>query len=94
MTPHPKRKSLRERVAARKAGLPEYEGVAEPKPWRRWLRYSGMVMQIIAFVLLVIEVFRMIETDFFGIDQSRIIIYLVVFFTGRVLQMIAGFSRH
>ncbi|GGO12513.1 hypothetical protein GCM10007972_17570 [Iodidimonas muriae] len=51
-------------------------------------------MQLVSFVLLVVEVFRMIETDFHGVDQSRIITYLVVFFTGRVLQMIAGFTRH
>ncbi|GEQ99406.1 hypothetical protein JCM17845_00300 [Iodidimonas gelatinilytica] len=94
MAHHPRRKPLRERVAARKAGLSEYEGAAAPKPWRKWLRYGGMGMQLVSFVLLVVEVFRMIETDFHGVDQSRIITYLVVFFTGRVLQMIAGFTRH
>lgn len=50
-------------------------------------------MQVGTFLLLVVELFRMIETDFTGIDQARIITYLVVFFTGRVLQMIAGSSR-
>ena len=81
-------------MAARKAGLPEEDGpVRSGRTWRTWLRLGGMALQVITFILLVIELFRMIETDFSGIDQARIITYLAIFFTGRVLQMIAGSSR-
>lgn len=81
-------------MAARKAGLPEDDmSVKSGKTWRTWLRLGGMAMQVIVFILLVIELFRIIETDFTGIEQGQIVAYLVVFFTGRVLQMIAGSSR-
>lgn len=80
-------------MAARKAGLPEDDHGPSPQSWRKWMRLGGMAMQVVTFLLLVVELFRMIETDFTGIDQARIITYLVVFFTGRVLQMIAGSSR-
>ena len=93
MTDHPHRRRLRERVAARKAGLPE-PGEAPPQSqWRKSLRLAGIAMQLVSFLLLLLEVFALVERGFVGIDHGLLVTYLVVFFTGRVLQMIAGFRR-
>lgn len=89
----PHRRSLRERVAARKAGLPEEPGAVEQPQWRKPLRLAGIAMQLVAFLLLLVEIVGLVERSFVGIDHGLLVTYLVVFFTGRVLQMIAGFRR-
>lgn len=93
MTGYPHRRRLRERVAARKAGLPEPDEASAPTPWRKWLRWLGVTMQLVSFLLLLLEVFALVERGFIGIRHGLLVSYLVVFFTGRVLQMIAGFRR-
>lgn len=83
---------LRERVAARKSGV-EPDG---PEPETRsltWLAWLGIGLQLVTFVLLCIDFFRLIENGFIGIRYGWLVTLLLLFFTGRLLQMIAGFRR-
>ncbi len=83
-------KSLRERVAARAAG----GGPARPARWRRWLRYSGMAFQIVAFLLLLVEAFRFLDRGFRDLHTGLVTAYLVIFFAGRLMQVIASLRPH
>jgi len=91
-----RRKRLTERVAARKAGLSEEDGRAHlvaSALWRKRLRRAGVGLQVITFALVVFEAFMMIESGFKRIELPLVVAYLFVFFAGRVMQVIAGFTR-
>ena len=90
MVRNPRRKSLRERVAERAAGA----APSPPARWRRWLRWSGMAFQIVAFLLLVVEAFRFLDRGFRDLHTGLVTAYLVIFFAGRLMQVIASFRRH
>jgi len=95
MARHRQRKPLRERVAARKAGRPveDEDTATASQPWRKWMSWTGAVLQVAALVLVLVETFRLIQSGFVGTDLGLVIVYLVVFFIGRVLQLIANFKR-
>ncbi len=85
-----RRKSLRERVAERAAG----RASRPPGRWRRWLRHSGMAFQIVAFLLLLVEAFRFLDRGFRDLHTGLATAYLVIFFAGRLMQVIASFRPH
>lgn len=95
MTPSSPRKRLRERVAARKAGLPENEEgpPATKRPWRKWMSWTGAILQVAMLVLVILEALRMARAGFAGADLGLVVIYLIVFFAGRVLQLLAQIRR-
>lgn len=92
-----RRQRLTERVAARKAGLSGDDDRAHliaSGLWRKRLRRVGTGLQVITFALVVVETFLMIESGFTRIELPLVVAYLFVFFAGRVMQVIAGFTRH
>jgi len=94
MAQYPRRRRLRERVADRQAGRPEgADAGAKRGGWRKWTSWTGAVLQVTALVLVLVETFRLIQSGFVGTDLGLVIVYLVVFFLGRVLQLIAHFRR-
>ncbi|MFQ5347372.1 MAG: hypothetical protein ACE5ED_05965 [Rhodothalassiaceae bacterium] len=80
-------KGLRARVAERANG-------AAPRPparWRHWLRLTGMGLQIVSFVLLLLEAFQFLDRGFRDLQTGLVTAYLVIFFAGRLMQVIASF---
>lgn len=86
------RKSLRERVADRKAGVPDARDVARARH-RRLISTIGTVISIVGLFLLAFAVFRL--TNGVPVPTERIILYAIVFIFGRALKagadMIARF---
>lgn len=96
MAEHRHRKPLRERVAARKAGLSEEDEQGAPaakRPWRKWMSWTGAVLQVAMLVLVILEALRMVRAGFVGADLGLVIVYLIVFFLGRILQLLARIRR-
>lgn len=89
------RPGLRARVAARKAGRESMTVASAPKTAaRKWLGIAGVGMQVLAFLLLLAEILRLILSNFVGIEMGRLVLLLVLFFTGRAIQIILAFRRH
>jgi len=94
MSSYRPRKPLRERVAERKAGrLEEEDAPAPAAPWRKWTAWTGAVLQVIALVAVIIEALRMAQAGFVGADLGLVIVYLIIFFLGRILQLVARIRR-
>ena len=87
MTQYRRKKSLRERVAARKAGRSEFEGNVTEPPWRNKLRWAGSFFQTIALVLMLFEIYRLFGRGFRDVNYVLITIYSGAFFIGRFIQI-------
>jgi hypothetical protein len=88
-----RRKSLRERVAARKAGRSEYEDEIPEQPWRIKLKWFAVFCQTLALGLLLFEIWRLFERDFRNVNYVLVTIYSGVFFLGRFIQIGLSVSR-
>ncbi len=86
---------MRERVEARKRGQSEYVETDEAPPsWMVWLRWLALSFQVIALILVVIEIYLLIGTNFIDVNYTKIAIYVAIFFTGRLIQFgLALFTR-
>lgn len=85
MTKQLPRMSLRERVAARKAGAREQESESR-RILRKRLGFLGMVLQVTGLVLVGYEVFKLMTADIMAVNLTSIIVYSAVFLVGRLLK--------
>lgn len=95
MADYRRRKRLRDRVAARKAGRSEYEhDGAPPNPWRARLRWIAIGCQALALILVLVEIGILLEQNFLGVDYVRLTVYVGLFFMGRLIQVGLTLTRH
>lgn len=86
-----RRKRLSERVADRKAGIPDEE-IGQRRPaWRGHLGLVGTVMSIGSLIMLGYEGLSAVEGS--ELDVDRILVYSVVFIAGRALKASADAVR-
>ncbi len=94
--PPPPRKPLRQRVAERKAGYGRREESETARLWRRRLGTLGNLFQIVALILLVVEVLPLIQGGLEGVaslNYMRITVYALVFVLGRIVRAGADLTR-
>jgi len=86
-----RRKRLRERVADRKAGIPD-EDIGQRRPaWRGHLGLVGTVLSIGSLILLGYEGLSVV--DGMPMEVNLIVLYSVVFIAGRALKASAEAVR-
>lgn len=92
MSSYRRRKRLRERVRARQAGRSEFAGEdSDPSRTSQWLRWTGVILQAVMLILVIVEVVRLIASDFSGISLVQLGIYTGTFFLGRLFQLVSHY---
>ena len=94
MTKYRKRKSLRDRVAARQAGRSEYEEDVPESSIRVKIRWFGIICQTLALGLLLFEIWRLFERDFQNVNYVLVTIYSGAFFLGRFIQISLSITKN
>jgi len=82
----PPRKPLRQRVAERRAGIPEEES-QKSVLWRKRLTFFANVLQGAALLLLLIYVFEFMNRGMIGINYTVVIFYVIIFVIGRAIKI-------
>jgi len=89
---HKPRKSLRERVADRKAGVREKSSPGRERIMR-WVQLLSNLFQGIGLVMILVELARYINSSYGELNWINIMIYSGMFLTGRAVIAFMNLSR-